>query len=71
VSKLPPRIKKLEHEMPRPWIVLHAGPGVTPEEARAAYERRNGPIPPNAKVTTIIHTFVSPLSFRGRAELDD
>ena len=44
-------------------VFVHAAPGWTRERAIAYHERTQGPIPPEAKIILIQHTFLSPLSF--------
>jgi hypothetical protein len=55
------RLGKAEQVVqPRP-IFLHVGPNQTEAKARAAHERKHGPIPKDAQVIVICHTFVSRL----------
>ena len=44
-------------------VLVHAAPGWPRERAIAYHQRTRGPIPPEAKLILIRHTFLSPLSF--------
>ena len=44
-------------------VFVHAAPGWTREQAIAYHHRTQGPIPLDAKLIVIRHSFLSPLSF--------
>ena len=60
MAKHSKRVANLEGgEGPPPTVLVHAFPGDDTADAIAAYERERGPIPADARVIVIRHSFRS------------
>ena len=59
MRRLRSRLGRLENRIGSRRILVHVFPDETVEEARAAHERKHGPIPEDAHVIVILHSFRS------------
>ena len=60
MAKHSKRVGNLEGgEGPPPTVLVHVFPGENTADAIAAYQRERGPIPADARVIVILHSFRS------------
>ncbi len=59
IGRISKRTEKLEQSASPLVRIVHMFPGMTEAKALAAHKRTHGPIPADAKVVVIHHTFKS------------